>query len=513
VSSSNSFDVIVIGAGHNGLTAAGLLAKSGRKVLVLEKRPLAGGIAAGEEFHPGYRTQGLLLDTSGVRQSVTRELGLEKHGLKFLQSEPPVLIPQENGPGLLLHADPDRAAAELKGDAKAYAEFRAFLTRIRPLLRSLLDSPPPSVLPEGADLFKLLKAGLKLRLLGETQMLEMLRIAPMCVADWLNERFENPLLKVALAAPALHGSYMGPWSAGTVVNFLLRDCAAEAPVKGGPAALARALEAAVKAFGGEIRCNAAVKSIVVKDGKITGVKLADGAEITAPVVVSSCDPKLTLFGLVAPADLPMALENQVRVIRMRGTTAKVNLALSGPLEFAGRPGVVIEAARTGEHLDDLERAFDTVKYKQFSKRPMLEIRLPSISEPGLAPNGHQVAEILVHFAPYDLAGGWTNAQREALGDAVVAELARYAPKLKSLIVARQTLTPADLEERYGLTGGHIYHGEHALDQLYAMRPSPDLARYATPVTGLFLAGSGSHPGGGITCAPGALAARAVLKAG
>lgn len=508
---TNKFDIIVIGAGHNGLTAAALLAKSGRKVLVLERRAFSGGVAAGEEFHPGYRTRGLLLDTTGVRRSVTQELGLEKHGLSFLQCEPSVLVPQETGPGLLLHADPDRAAAELKGDAKAYAEFRAFLARIRPLLCSLLDAAPPAVLPEGADLFKLLKAGLKLRLLGEKQMLEMLRIAPMCVADWLNERFENPLLKTALAAPALHGSYMGPWSAGTVVNFLLRDCAAEAPVKGGPAALVRALEASAKSSGAEIRCNAPVRSIVVKGGKVTGVKLGDGAEIPAPVVVSSCDPKRTLFGLLAPADLPMSLENQVRVIRMRGTTAKVNLALNAPLEFTSRPGEKIEAARTGEHLDDLERAFDAVKYKRFSARPMLEIRVPTVSEPGLAPNGHHVAEILVHFAPHDLAGGWTAQQREALGDAVVAELARFAPGVKGAIVARQTLTPADLEETYGLTGGHIHHGEHALDQLYAMRPSADLARYATPVDGLFLAGSGSHPGGGITCAPGALAAKAVLK--
>ncbi len=508
---NNSYDIIVIGAGHNGLTAAGLLAKSGRKVLVLERRAFTGGVAAGEEFHPGYRTQGLLLDTSGVRRHVASSLNLEKHGLSFLSSAPPVLIPEEKGPGYLFHSDSAKAAAELKIDAKQYAAFRAFLGRITPLVRSLLDQPPPELIPKTGDLIKMLKAGLKLRLLGQDEMLEVLRIAPMCVADWLNERFESQLLKVALAAPALHGTYMGPWSAGTVVNFLLQECAAETPVKGGPAALIRSLDAAAKSFGAEIRCNAPVRNIVIKNGSVSGVKLEDGTDISAPVVVSSCDPKRTFYNLVAPADLPLSLENQIRVIRVRGASAKVSLALSGPLEFASRPGVVIEAARTGEHLDDLERAFDAVKYKKYSERPMLEIRVPSVSEPGLAPSGHHVVEILVHFAPYNLAGGWTPAQREALGDTVVSELARYAPKVKNAIIARQTLTPADLEETYGLTGGHIYHGEHALDQLYATRPSQDLSRYATPVGGLFLAGSGSHPGGGITCAPGALAAKAVLK--
>ncbi|HVE14509.1 MAG TPA: FAD-dependent oxidoreductase [Elusimicrobiota bacterium] len=507
---NTNYDVIVIGAGHNGLAAAAALAKAGRKVLVLERRGVAGGLAAGEEFAPGYRTQGLLLDTHGLRKDAVRDLDLESHGLKLAAEETPVYVAQEKGPGLLLYRDAERAAPEIarhsKKDAEAYKKFRAFVDRIAPFVAKVLDSQPPGVVPAPSDLLKLLATGISLRRLGEKDMLEVLRIGPMCIADWMNEWFETDLLKVALAAPALPGTFMGPWSAGTVATWLLAESSAHNGVAGGPAALAKALEAAAKARGAELRLDAPVRSIRIKDGKAAGVTLEDGTEVHAPVVLSSLDPKRTLLGLVAPTDLPMDLEKQIRVFKTRGTCAKLALALKAPVKFAGAEGKSFAAARVcGEKIDDLEKAFDAVKYREFSKSPYLELRMS-------AEGGKHVAEALVHFAPYALEGGWTAQKAEALAEAALAVLERVAPGTKENVTAKQLLTPADLESRYGLTGGHIYHGEHALDQVYSLRPSVDLARYATPLEGLFLGGSGNHPGGGLTCAPGTLAAEAVLKA-
>jgi len=511
------YDVIVIGAGHNGLSAAGLLAKGGRKVLVLERRDRTGGIAALEEFHPGYRAPGLLQETASVRRHVVDALQLKRHGLTFRREEVPVYLPQSDGAGLLLVRDPTSAAAEIgrlsQKDAGRYAAFRAFLDRIRDFFLRVTDRPAPDLRSANlGHLFELAGSALAFRRLPKKDMLEVLRIGPMCVADWLNEWFETKLLKAGLAQPAILGNWLGPWSAGTVATFLLSELPAQREVAGGPAALVRALESACRARGVEIRTRADVSRIVLSSGRVRGVVLSDGTEIDARVVVSGCDPKRTFLGLMAPRDVPGALAEAIRSWRCRGTTAKVHLALSGTLEFAGRPGARIEAARTGEELDDLERAFDAVKYGEPSRRPVLDVRVPSLSDASLAPAGHHVVSILAHFAPYHLRGGWTQEHRRALGDAVIESLARHAPSLRERLVAADLLTPADLEARYGLTEGHIHHGEQSLDQLFSLRPHPSCARHATEVPGLFLASGGTHPGGGITCAPGALAAQAVLRA-
>jgi phytoene dehydrogenase-like protein len=333
----------------------------------------------------------------------------------------------------------------------------------------------------------------------------------MCVADWLNEWFETDLLKALLAGPALTGLFTGPWSAGTTATLLLNECLAGPGVKGGPAALIAALATACQEYGVEIRTACPVQRIRVADGRVSGVTLAGGQTIETTTVASSCEPKRTLLELVAPTDLPLRVEKQIRVYRTRGTTAKVNLALKALPEFIGRPGQQFEVIRIAGSLADLERAFDAVKYRRFSPTPYLDIRIPSLADTSLAPAGHHVASILVQCAPYDLEGGWSEAEREVLGETVVATLDRYAPCLTERIVAREVLTPVDLEVRYGLTGGHVHHGEHGLDQMLFMRPALSCGRYATPLAGLFLCGSGSHPGGGITCGPGALAAKAILK--
>ena len=513
-SKSQRYDVIVIGAGHNGLTAAALLAKSGRNVLVVERRAIIGGVAAGEEFHPGYRTAGLLHDTSTLRIDMLSVLQLTQHGLSLTDGPPVVFVPQVDGRGLLLSREARSAVQEIdtsaNGDAKAYAKYRDFLTTIRGFMQRMLGEAPPDVYGDGfSSLMQLLRHGVAMRRLGRDTMMELLRVVPMPIEDFLNERFESDVLKAALAAPGLYGSFMGPRSPGSVGNLIRYESMVGAAVVGGPAALIAALKSSASSCGVQIQTSAEIVGVRDDADGVVGVTLSDGSEIDAPVVVSSCDPKRTVSWLRSTTGTTTSLKRQIEHFRTRGTAAKVNLALSGPLRFSCRPDLTIEHARIGETLDDLEHAFDAVKYRKFSESPMLDIYVPTVSAPDLAPTGHSVVSILVHFAPHDLDPVWDDRSRDSLGDTVVATLERYAPDIRKIIVGKEVLTPVDIEERYGLSGGHIYHGEHGLDQLL-IRPTPRCARYETPIKGLFMGGSGSHPGGGITCAPGVLAAKAVL---
>jgi phytoene dehydrogenase-like protein len=518
-----SFDAIVVGAGQNGLAAAARLSRAGRRVLVVERREAPGGLCGAVEFHPGYTVPGVLHDTGLLRRGTIEKLGLERHGLA-LRPAPPVYILQAGGPGLLLHRDARAAEAELAAvaggagggarDAKAYAAWRAFLARVSPLLEGLLAAPPPPLVPSRvADFLGLARRGFPALKLGRKDLIELARVAPMCVADYLNEQFETPFLVEALAAPAVAGTFAGPWSSGTVTNLLLAEHGSGEQVRGGPPALIAALLAAVKAGGGEVRTGAAVKRIRTASGRVSGVELASGEAIDASVVVATCDPKQAFLKLLAPGELPIAIEHEFANLRCRGTAAKVHLALSGPLELAGRPGESFEALSIGGgHVDHLERAYDAAKYRSFSEKPHLDVRVPTVADPALAPAGHHVASVLVSFAPYELEGGWTEERREALGEAVVQQLERHSPGVREKIVGREILTPVDLEERYALTGGQLHHVEPALDQLLFLRPTASSARYGTVVPGLFLGGSGSHPGGGVNAAPGLLAAEAVLSA-
>ncbi|MFQ5740546.1 MAG: phytoene desaturase family protein [Acidobacteriota bacterium] len=512
-----STDAIVIGAGHNGLAAALRLAKEGRRVLVLERRDRPGGLCAAEEFHPGYVVPGLLHDTGSVRAGLISSLGLERHGLCFRDDDIPVFAPSLNGAGLLLHRDPEKSRPQIstfsESEAESYLQWRAFLRRIEAFIRGLLNqAPPPLMTLSRGDVWDLVRRAWRLRRLGKRDMLEVMRILPMPVADWLGEHFQMPILSELLAAPSLFGSFLGPRAAGTAANLIFHECTADRSLRGGPSALIEALLAASRECGVEVRTSAEVSRILVSGDRVTGVRLQSGDEIGTGIVVASCDPKSTFLRLIHPSHLALKVEDQFRAFRSRGTAAKVHLALSGPLEFQCRPGVQFEAVWIGRGaVSELDRVFDDAKYGRFSNIPFLDLRVPSLSSPGLAPGGHHVVSILAGAAPYELEGGWTPQRREALGDAVVEALARYAPSLRQLIVAREVLTPLDLEQRYGMTGGHVCHGEHALDQLLSLRPAPCAGGYATPVAGLFLGGSGSHPGGGVTCAPGLLAAEAVIR--
>jgi phytoene dehydrogenase-like protein len=515
-STNNTYDVIVIGAGHNGLTAAALLAKQGRKVLVLERRNIIGGLAAGEEFHPGYHSCGLLHDTGQVRAKVVRALNLKSHGLDFLARRPSVLALDPDGRGLLVGSKERLTAKEINSyspeDAGQYRQYRKFIKHVAGVINRIFDEPPPAIDSfNSRSLWDLFRAGFALRRLGKTTMLDLMRIAPMCVADWMNEWFENSRLKAALACAGLSGNFAGPWSPGTAFNLLMWECTAQHTIKSGPRSLIAALEKAAQSQGVEIRTESEVSKIQVSGGWVKGVVLKSGEHIQAPIVGSSCDPRHTFLGLVPRNQAKNWQEHRMQHIRGTGSTAKVNLALNTQLEFNNRSREKIEFARTGHHLDHIEKAFDACKYGQFSADPILDIHIPTVSNPDLAPPGHSVVSILVHFVPYGLQPQWNQDQTEKLGDTVVATLQQYAPDVSEAVVARDVMSPVDLEKRYGLMQGHVLHGEHALDQLI-FRPTPECARYNTPIKGLYLCGSGSHPGGGITCGPGALAAAVIAQA-
>jgi phytoene dehydrogenase-like protein len=511
---SKTYDIIVIGAGHNGLTAAITLAKKNKKVLVLEKRPILGGIAAGEEFHPGYRTTGLLHDTTGVRSQVIKELNLEKFGLKTKKSRSTVSVLSKDGKCVQLSSDVNTASAAIakfsQKDADAYKAYRAFIDKISPFIKGLLDELPPDLSTLGSkELWALAKKGLSLKRLGKKTMMEFLKVAPMSVADFLNEKFETNFIKAGIAGPAIYGSYTGPWSSYTTLNLLMWECTANECVVGGPQALISALEKAAQDAGVDIRTNAEIDKIILDENrKASGVKLVNGEEILSPIVASSCTPHVTFYELLAPNHISYSLEHAIKHYRSRGTTAKVNLAVNKLVNFNGVGGVAF--ARTGNSFDEMERAFDSVKYRQFSEEPVLDIHIPSVETTSLAPAGHSVVSIVVHFAPHHFDEGWSEKTKEKLLNTVIKTLAQYVPDISSMIVGSEVLSPVDLEKRYSLTNGHIFHGEHAVDQLIT-RPVPSCARYATPIDGLYLCGSGSHPGGGITCMPGYLGAKMILE--
>lgn len=511
-------DAIVIGGGPNGLAAATRLAKRGRGVLLLEARPALGGLSGRLEFHPGHAAPGVLHDDGRLSELAVDALGLAGHGLAF-RDAPAVLVAEREGSGILLERDDRATAARLAErsarDGEAWIAYRAFFRRIAPFVGALMSSPPPPLSPTTiGDWARLAKRGLGLARLGRRDGVELARVAPMCVADYLNERFTIPALVEALAGPAVAGTWSGPWSAGTATQLILHETAPARRIVGGPAALVAALERAARAAGVEIRTGTAVERIRIDGDGVRGVTLAGGEAIDATTVVATCDPKRAMLALAQPGTLPLAAEEEFRRVRSRGTAAKVHLALDGPFELATRPGERLEEIRIGGgHVDDLERAFDAVKYRQVSTRPWLDVRVPSVDDPSLAAAGGATISVLVSFAPHQVEGGWTDERREALGNAVVARLEEHSPGLGARVVGGQVLTPQDLERDFHVTGGQLHHVEPALDQLFLLRPTPGAARYATAVPGLYLGGAGSHGGGGVGCDAGVLAAEAALRTG
>lgn len=519
---SRRYDVAIVGGGHNGLTAAAYLAKKGCKVVVCESRPTLGGLGAGEEFHPGFRTAGVLDETCAVRSWVVEELDLAQHGLVRQGEERPIAVLEPGGPGLMLWRSAEAThpglADRAPKDAESYARYREFLDGIAPVVRRLIDSRPPDLERlRLADLWAYGRAGVAARLLGRRTLMELLRIGPMALGDWLREWFGDELLKAALAAPAIHHSFTGPWSPGTTFNLLVHETLAGPPVVGGGAALVRALEAAASGYGAELRPGARVEAIDVDGGAVRGLVLGGGETVQADRVLAAIDPRHLLFDLLPVATPSLKWAHGMRVFRSRGTAARLDLALSRYPSAVGSNGARPERLRIGGTIDDLERAFDAVKYGAASERPLLELSIPTVGDPKLAPEGQHVLSVLSHFVPYEPrrdadGAGWTDMARQRLADTILARLEEHLPGVTGDVIGQRLLTPLDLERDYGAVGGHLQHGELALDQI-VIRPTPETLRYDSPVEGLYLGSSGSHPGGGLTCAPGALAAKAILADG
>ena len=511
---------IVIGGGHNGLIAAFYLAKAGVKPIVLEARDAVGGGVATGEIHPGFRCPTLTHEVL-LQQRIVHDMDLGRHGLELLTPPAQVCSLSPAGP-LVIDGDPARTQQSIKEfsakDAEAFPAFQAALRRTAAVLASAFEYVPPSIVkPGAADLWNLLKTARAFRALGKRDAHRLLRWGPMPVADLMHEWFEHELVRATIAGPALIGTMLGPRSAGGSLMLLLRDAhrqlAGGSPlrVKGGPGVAAQSLSSAARAAGAEIRTSTTIDRIVVRDGTVRGVT-AGGQTIEADVVLSSADPKTTFLRLIEPSELSPDFAGRIQNYRANGTVAKINLALSSLPDFGCAPEALTGRIQIGPDLDYLERAFDHAKYGEFSAQPWLELTIPSLLDDSLAPAGAHVASIYVLYAPRSLrATDWTSA-RDALLEAALAVLEGPAPDIRQRVVAAQVITPLDLERDYGLAGGHIFHGELALDQLFTMRPLLGTARYGTPIRGLYLCGGGTHPGGFMTGASGRLAAQTVLTA-
>jgi phytoene dehydrogenase-like protein len=523
---SNRRDIVIIGGGHNGLVTAFYLAKAGFKPLVLERRPQVGGAAITDEFHPGFHCSTLAHTAGPIRPDIVRDMQLEKHGLRYITPETCVTALSPDGRALSLYQDADKSARAITAfsqkDAAKYPEFQQSLAKISKVIADVLATTPPDIdHPSGGDFWSMLQTGRALRNLGKRDLYRVLRWGPMAVADLVAEYFETELLRAVIAARGIFGTFLGPWSAGSSLQLLIRAAGDPHPAgsaffaAGGMGALTQAMASAAQAAGVEIRTAAEVIEIRVKDGAAIGVLLATGEEMSAKAVISNADPKRTLLKLTDPTHLSPDFVQKLQHYRGNGTVAKVNLALSALPDFTALKNADSAALKgrihIGPEIDYLERAFDESKYGNFSRQPYLEATIPSLTDPTLAPEGKHVMSIYMQYAPYKLKGDWED-QRKALGQTVVQTLALYAPNLPEMILTHQIITPQDLEDVYGLTGGQIFHGDLALDQFFTMRPLLDWARYRTPIRNLYLCGSGTHPGAGLTGGSGANAAREIVKA-
>ena len=519
------YDAVLVGAGHNALVAAAYLARAGRSVLVLERRPLVGGAAVTEEIFPGFKFSVFSYVVSLLRPEIIRDLDLPRHGLQILPLES-TIVPLDGGDHLGLWSDPDQSRRELARhsprDAEASQVFGRLMQHMAMAVKPILGMVPPdpaSLAP--SDLKGMLRFAGHFRSLGAERFHALYKLMTMSSADYLDEWFELDPLKATKAASGIIGTFLGPRSPGSAYVLLHHymgeiDGAFRAWgfQKGGTGAISEAIASAAREAGAEIRTGAEVARVRVRNGRATGVVLESGEEIEAPLVVSGLDPRRTFLDLVEPGLLPDEVVEAVGRFKFRGSSGKVNLALSELPDFTCLPGAgphLRGAISISPSLDYLERAYDDAKYGEFSRHPYMDIVIPSMIDPGMAPPGKHVMSIFVQYAPYRLNGGWTDARREAFGDAVVDTVARHAPNLKRAIIGRQVLSPADIERITGLSEGNIFQGELALHQLFFMRPLPAWGRYRTPIRGYWQCGAGTHPGGGIMGASGRLAALEILK--
>ncbi len=521
-------DCIVIGAGHNGLVCAAYLARTGRRVLVLEAAQEVGGAAVTREFAPGFRVSACAHLLYSTPHALMKELELDRHGLRFASQGMPTIALSAEGEPLAFGVDingqcPAPAALNGSADASAYVAYTTLLNRLAKALHPLLDTVPPRLGTQSwADRRSILQLGWRIRRLGKHDVRELLRIGGMNIHDLLHEYFKSPLLQGALGFDAVLGTNFGPRSPGSVFTLLHRLAVAialagkekDGPLaqpQGGLGSLSRALAAAATAAGAEIRTGTPVSRIVVRDHRAIGVQLMSGEVCCADVVIANTDPRTTFLKLLGVEYLDAGFTRRLWNLRARGLAAKLHVALDGLPQFKGvSAGAAGARLLIAPSLEYLERAFNHSKYGEFSAAPAVEITVPSAADPSLAPPGRHVLSAIVQYTPYCLKGGWGSARR-GLTELLIDTIAQYAPGLRQSVIAAQLLTPADIEREYRMAGGHWHHAELALDQFFMMRPVPGAAQYQTPVQGLYLCGAGSHPGGGVMGLPGRNAARRVLE--
>ena len=510
---SGRYDCIVVGAGHNGLVCAATLARSGRSVLVLEAQGQVGGAALTREFAAGFQVSACAHIVHQLRADLLRDLELEAHGLKWAARAMPTTALGADGIRL-------RAGEESSGpDGAAFKAYSAQMQRFAQALVPVLSRVPPRLgTSDWKDYAALARLGWRIRRLGRDDMRELLRIGGMNVYDLLEEHFEAPLLKGALAFDAVLGTNFGPRSPGTVLTLLYRLAAQAAaggglsqPV-GGVGALCEALARSAAARGAEIRARTPVKRILVEGDRAAGVELESGERIAAATVISSADPKTTFLQLLGTAQLDTGFVRRVRHLRSRGLAAKLHLALDRLPKFTAASEADLRGRLLiAPSLEYLEHAYNHSKYGEYSSAPAMEITVPTLNDPSLAPPGQHVLSALVQYAPYALKDGWLD-ERDRFTSVCMSLLDRHAPGLSSSVVGVELLTPVDIEQEFRISGGHWHHGDLAFDQFFMVRPVPGAAQHATPVPGLYLCGAGCHPGGGVIGTAGLNAARQVLEA-
>lgn len=523
---ASTFDTIVIGSGHNGLVCGAYLARAGQSVLVLERREVVGGCAVTEEFSPGFRCSATFAGVETFDAGILADLDLGSFDLQ-IRSPTGILVPTSADEALYLPPmeKPEvsawcEASQCSRADGEAFVEFDAFMRRLAEAFAPVLANPLPELdEPDLGDIFDLLRKGWLLRRLGTQEFRETMRFLPMPIADVVSERFQSNALKAAIGSGGITGSWLGPRSPGSALNLLFHRVGScrgalgfPQVAVGGTGSLTDALRRAAEKAGAEIRISSAVERIVIADGKVQGVSLVDGSEIRCERVVSNADPKTTLRYLVGPQHLPPSVVRASQSMRSRGTVAIAKFALSGLPEIASVTDQKQLAGRVlfGSHLDELEQAFDATKYGEISERPHLDVMIPSLSDPGLAPEGKHVLSAWVQSPPYHLKRrGWHEAKDE-LTEIVCKRIEEFAPEFRRLILHADVLSPLDLETRFGVSEGCLYHLEPALDQALYLRPMPRWSGYRMPIENLYLCGSGAHGGGGLTGLAGRNAAQQVI---
>ncbi len=521
------FDAVIAGGGHNGLVTAACLARAGLRVLVLERRELVGGCAVTETVWPGYRVSTAAYLVSLLRERVVRELELERFGYQVDPKDPPFFSPFPDGRWLFLWKDPRQTHEEIakfsRRDAERYPAYEALIERLAVVVESLLETTPPAFPPGGpGDLIDWLKLAARLARLSVGDLAALVKVFTASAADFLDDWFESEELKVTLVTDGVIGANGGPRSPGTAYILLHHSMGGVGGrrgvwgfVRGGMGAVSEAIAASARSRGAVIRTQAEVSRVLVRDGAARGVVLAGGEEIPARMVASNLDPRVTFLRLVDASHLPPEFLAAISRYRSEGTSLKVNLGLTGLPDFRALPGAPGPQHRATIHIcpsiEYIERAWDDAKYGAPSRSPLLELTLPTMYDPSLAPPGRHIMGIFLQYAPYTLRGATWDQLREPFADRVIDLIAEYAPNIRSIIERRQVLTPLDLERQFGITGGNIFHGEMSLDQMFIMRPVAGWARYRTPLPGLYLCGSGAHPGGGVMGSPGYNAAREILK--